>query len=67
MDKNNEINNNHWSLGQILERINEPNVDGGVFGNLENRLRCYDIALKNNILSLGEVRTLEKLPVKPEV
>ena len=52
-----------YTIGEILELMEtDPDIDGAIIGGFSTRMQCYADGLAAGILTLDEVRKLEKLP-----
>ena len=62
-----ELEQRAWTLGEILEKMgNDPNVDGSLLGKMEDRIAAYEIAIGIGLLTVNQIRKMERLPPLPE-
>ena len=52
----------YWSFGGLLGNLSEDDSDIHIIKDYKGRLECYEIAFRIGLLTVDEMRKLERLP-----
>lgn len=55
----------HYTIGEVLAHLGEPEYHPSVLGTIEERFKGYALLIQAGIVSPNEVRKIEGLPPLP--
>lgn len=55
----------HYTIGEVLTHLGEPEYHPSVLGTIEERFKGYALLIQVGIVSPNEVRKIEGLPPLP--